>query len=318
MNKIGVISTFPPTQCGIATYATDLFTAVQQQKPNLEIVQFSLTFNNDEEPKSEFEIRNNHPEDFYKAAELINSLDLDFIDIQHEYKIYGKPDGENIGILLDRITKPIATTLHTINKTLSNNRERIFRKLVERSNVLFVFSKEASDFIITNYGISNDKIQVIPHGVPEIPFILPQDSILRKSCPDRLTFISCGLMRETKGYEIAIEALHSLKDDLGDFQYIIIGADHPENLSSKTYRAKLIDQINRLNLQSNITLINRYLELPQLIEYIQSADICLLPYTREESSRRLRQHYLTEYASHTTVRTGLVYSGSLNCGDTFK
>ena len=158
MNKIGIISTFPPTQCGIATYTTDLYSAIQKHEPELQIIKFRLAFNKSEESNSDYIIRNNSPEDFHHIAEIINTLDLDLIDIQHEYKIFGKPDGENIEILLDKINKPIVTTLHTINNTLSINREHAFKKLVERSNLLFVFSNEAREIINTKYGGENGQI----------------------------------------------------------------------------------------------------------------------------------------------------------------
>src|SRR5580693_7775127 len=118
MNKIGIISTFPPTQCGIATYATDLIQGLKDSNPALTIYRYELTSNLIKNNTSHFIIQAEQAVDYFKASKFINASDIDVLDIQHEFKIFGKPDGENIQILLETVTKPIATTLHTVNFNL--------------------------------------------------------------------------------------------------------------------------------------------------------------------------------------------------------
>jgi glycosyltransferase involved in cell wall biosynthesis len=285
LSKIGIVSTFPPTQCGIATYATDLINHLNHQYPFLNICQFELVDDSENAFFSNFsKIRKANPEDYLKASEYINSSDIDLLDIQHEFKIYGKPDGENIRILLDKVKKPIVTTLHTVNPEQSSERENMFGKIVQRSDLLFVFSEEAKRYIVGKFKVETEKVTVIPHGTPSIPFCLPNEIEERQHCPDDLIFISTGHMRSTKGYEIAIKALFDLQTKLGSFQYYIVGANHPQNESAQNYRAFLTDLIYEYGLNERVTFINNYLSLRELIDLVQLSDVCLLPYTNEQQS----------------------------------
>lgn len=285
LSKIGIVSTFPPTQCGIATYTTDLIAHLHHQYPFLNICQFELLDDSHTDfSGSPNDIRSSEPEDYLKAAEYINSSDIDFLDIQHEFKIFGKPDGENITILLDKVKKPIVTTLHTVSPGQSSERENIFKKIVLRSGLLFVFSDGAKRYLMEKYGIETKKVSVIPHGTPSIPFRLPNEINGRQCCPDDIVFVSTGHMRNTKGYEIALKALADIQMNLGCFHYYIVGANHPQNESAQSYRAKLTELVSACNLTERVTFINNYLSLNELIELIQLADVCLLPYTSQQQS----------------------------------
>ena len=286
LNKIGVISTFPPTQCGIATYATDLIEHLNRQYPLLEICRFELINNLsiNENGASYNIIKADDPEDFINAAEIINSSDIDLLDIQHEFKIYGRPDGENVLIILDKVRKPVVTTLHTVSPGQSKSRENILKKILEKSKLLFVFSNEAKQSLIERYKANQKSIAVIPHGTPSVRFQFPDEEKAKQNCPYDLVFVSSGHMRSTKGYEIAIQALNQLRLKLGRFHYYILGSDHPQNENAQNYRGNLLDMIEKYNLTKHITFIDRYLPLDSLINYIQLADICLLPYTRKEQS----------------------------------
>lgn len=284
LNKIGVISTFPPTQCGIATYANDLIFSLIHQQPSLQISKIRLSDYKRGNFSEGFFIRNDQSEDYYQATQFINNSGIDILDIQHEYKIFGKPDGANINIILENVRKPIATTLHTVNFDLPKNRESIFQKIIARSDLLFIFSEEVKQHFINKYPVKESKIIVIPHGVPSIPFYLPSEILRRKSRIEDFIFISSGHMRETKGYEIAIKALYNLKNEIKNFHYYILGEDHPQNETAQTYRKTLIKLVNNLGLNDKITFINKYLPLEELIKLIQFADVCLLPYTRKEQS----------------------------------
>jgi glycosyltransferase involved in cell wall biosynthesis len=283
MYKIGIFSTFLPTQCGIATYSSDLIQNLKINSPELIIKEFELTHSEKNNSISSV-IRNQHPIDYLETVEYINSSDLNLIDLQHEFKIYGAPDGENINILLDNIRKPIVTTLHTVNPNLSKKREQIFTKIVNRSELLFLFSHEAKEYIQTKFKIESSKIVVIPHGTPEIKFQLPKQNNIRNNYSSELVFISSGHMRDSKGYDMAIKALDILYKENIEFHYYIIGANHPENRNAELYRNQVIKIVDDLGLHDKVTFIKDYLALNDLVGYIQSANVCLLPYTRKEQS----------------------------------
>ena len=284
MPDIGIISTFPPTQCGIATYSHDLIESLQLVTPDLRFTKVELSHCTEHGHRTNHVIQISEPEQYLKASQYINSSDIGIVDIQHEYKIFGKPDGENISILLRHITKPIITTLHTVSANLNQQREKIFREIVKRSDLLYVFSREAKEYIVRKYEKGDSKIEIIPHGVPSIVFKTSGQILERKKYSEKIIFVSAGHMRDTKGYELAITALHSLKKEIPNFHYLILGSNHPENETAESYRETLIKMVEELNLTRNVTFISDYLEQKELIKYIQLADICLLPYTRKDQS----------------------------------
>ena len=282
--EIGIISTFPPTQCGIATYAHDLVQALKLTSPSLHFTKLELTNSSCNNIGKNYGIRNGETAEYLKAAQYINSSNIGIVDIQHEYKIFGKPDGENILVLLRHITKPVVTTLHTVSTNLNELREKLFQETVQRSDLLYVFSSEAKEFIVNRYNKSGDAIEIIPHGVPSIQFKNRSQIKGKEKYPDKLIFVSAGHMRNTKGYELAITALHALRKEIPDFHYLILGSNHPENETAKSYREMLEKLISRLNFSGSVSFISNYMEERELIRYIQLADVCLLPYTRGDQS----------------------------------
>jgi glycosyltransferase involved in cell wall biosynthesis len=282
--NIGVISTFPPTQCGIATYSHDLIGSLKSISPFLQFIKIELSPCSPHPSNKNYIIQSNETLQYVKASEYINTANIDIVDIQHEFKIFGKPDGENISVLLNSIQKPIITTLHTVSPNLNEQREKIFVEIIKRSNKLYVFSKEAKNHIIGKYKKNNSSIEIIPHGVPKIKFQKPHQIQLRKKFTSNIIFVSAGHMRSTKGYELAIKALHSLKKTNPDFHYLILGSNHPQNETSQLYRETLIKLIAKLNLTKQVTFVSNYLDSKDLIKYIQLADICLTPYTRKDQS----------------------------------
>jgi glycosyltransferase involved in cell wall biosynthesis len=252
--------------------------------PDLHFSRIELKHGADNSPGKSYVIQNSEAQQYLEASEYINLSDIAIADIQHEFKIFGKPDGENISILLNHIRKPVVTTLHTVSRNLNEPREKVFREIVKRSDLLFVFSKEAKDHLKGRYSKQGSRIEVIPHGVPLIEYKKPAQVPERKKFTGKPIFVSAGHMRNTKGYELAITALHSLKKEIPDFQYLILGSNHPENETAQSYRETLSALVKKLNLTGQVIFISEYLELNDLIKYIQSADICLLPYTRKDQS----------------------------------
>jgi len=282
MFKVGLISTYPPERCGIATYAMDIISAVNNIAPEWNFIPIELT-HHPVEVNSSLLIQNNNVEHYLRIIQYINE-NIDLVHIQHEFKIFGKPDGANISVLLQNIKKPIISTLHTISPNLNERREKVFMETIYRSNLVCVFSKEAKSYLIDKYELPRSKILVIPHGVPQVSFIMPEQMKERVELSVPIIFVSAGHLREAKGYEIAISALSLLQNEIPDFRYLILGADHPQNETAQLYRKSLLQLVNDLNLSKNVILINDYLNDNDLIKYLQLADIGLLPYTRLEQS----------------------------------
>jgi glycosyltransferase involved in cell wall biosynthesis len=284
MHKLAVLSTFPPRKCGIASYSNDLFESISRSASDFDINEIELITNLDDRINTKRKkILDSNPESYLKICDYLNSSGVDVVDIQHEFKIFGEPDGEYLNILLENISKPIVSTLHTVNQALSAEREKVFCKLVKRSNAIFVFSNSSKLFIVSKYGIKHSLINVIPHGVPEIEFTNPIYSDIYKNNTE-IIFISSGYMRNTKGYDLALEALANIKLFIPNFKYVIVGSNHPRNETAQEYRNVILSKINEFGLSDKVQIIDEYQTQTKLIELIQSANVCLLPYSRKEQS----------------------------------
>jgi len=222
--------------------------------------------------------------DYEMALKQINRTSVLAVNLQHEFKIFGAKDGENILHLIEGLDKPLLTTFHTVNPELPENRKSIFLSIANRSDLIYIFSKRAKDILCNTYSISSHKVKIIPHGVPNITFCLPHYSKFRKKLDTKIVFVSAGHLRESKGIEIALFALHKLKIRFTNFKYLIIGANHPKNQTAEQYREHLNKLIIELELENHVVFVNQYLPIEDLIEYIQASDIALVPYTRKEQS----------------------------------
>jgi glycosyltransferase involved in cell wall biosynthesis len=167
---------------------------------------------------------------------------------------------------------------------LPENKRNLFLKIANRSDLIYVFSQNAMNILHDNYLFSNDKIKIIPHGVPIVDFCLPKNTEFRKKINEKIVFISAGHLRESKGIVFALKALKEFKEMHSDFKYYIVGANHPRNSTSISYRIYLEQLIIDLDLKNNVELINEHLPLEILIKYIQMSDIALVPYSNKNQS----------------------------------
>lgn len=284
MANVAIISTFPPTQCGLATYTNDLVNALQAHTSNFSFTKIELEVENEILHHEKIVVKNNNAQEFYSLSEYINNSQINLVDLQHEFKIYGKPDGENVSILFQQIKKPIVTTLHTVSPLLSERRRELFQLVLERSDLLNVFSENAKSYLVEEYKVRESKIGVIPIGQPLIEFKKPSEVKKRKDFNADIVFISAGHLREAKGYDIAIRALGLVKEKIPSFYFLIVGADHPQNATSKLYREQLKNLANDQGIGDNVIFIKNYVSEANLIKFLQAADVGLLPYTRLEQS----------------------------------
>ncbi|MCK6486495.1 MAG: glycosyltransferase [Phycisphaerae bacterium] len=281
------VSSLPPTQCGVAEYTDGLsralaasplrlpsmFVRLDHEAPTLQCDKRMMTLN---------------PADataFIEAARAIDQLGHRPILLQHEFKLYGNNDGDNIVPFLATVRAPVVATLHTVSAALPDNRRRLFAEIVARSTRIIVFSSHSADILHCCYGVPRGRISVIPHGVPDVPFKWPAEVdggaiTARKG----IRFITFGLMRPAKGVEHVLAALAELKRFVKDVMYIICGANHPRNAESVHYRRHLVETVTRFGLTNQIRFIDRFLPWPEMIRLIQACDVGMMAYTRPEQS----------------------------------
>lgn len=281
-SRIVHISSLPPTPCGVAEYTAALAAAMRDNGSDSSAFLVRLDCDAAETLRDGGAITIN-PSDrkaIDVAAACVNSLERKVVLLQHEFKLYGMPAGENVVWLLESLKAPVVTTLHTVWPCFpSPVRQQIFMEVLRRSTRLVVFSEVAADILRVNFGVSGDKVKVVPHGVPDVPFRRPTEVKLPGVPPRSVRFITSGLLRPAKGIEHALAAFAEVKSACPDFAYVICGADHPRDATAREYREKLLEAVTRYGLGEHVFFLDRFVEWPDLVDAIQACDAGLLPYT---------------------------------------
>jgi glycosyltransferase involved in cell wall biosynthesis len=275
------ISSFPPAPCGIAEYISNL--ARYMHGPDCKPTGLNIALRHDvaNACRGEGGLAINPADDsaMKTAANEINAIARKVVFIQHEFKLFGGPDGENLLVLLNAIEAPIVATLHTVWPSFPDVRRRIVVELLRTCTHVTVFTDRAAKIIRYNYGATSSKVSVVPHGVPDVALRLPSPDGL-----GRLRMISLGLLRPAKGIELVLSALSQLRSEGLRFKYIICGAAHPRNTAAMAYLEGLHRLVEGYGLGDSVEFVNEYVDGNRLVELIQSCDIGVLPYTVKEQS----------------------------------
>ncbi|MBN1694485.1 glycosyltransferase family 4 protein [candidate division WOR-3 bacterium] len=289
---VAFISTYPPRECGIATFTRNLTNAIFKLYGNplgegkdVQIVALS-----DEREEYHygkevlFEIRSYNRGDYRKAADFLNLSDVDIVCIQHEFGIFGGDDGSFILSLAENLKKPIALVLHTVLSEPWENQRKTLIQLCSLSTKIIVLANKAVDMLKDVYGIPEEKIKVIPHGAPDVPFLDPSYYRDDFQMGGREVMMTFGLIGPGKGIEVAIKAMGEVVKEFPEAIYLIVGETHPviKRERGEEYRISLKRLVNKLNLEKNIIFHNRFVTLEELIKYLVMADIYVTPYLSKE------------------------------------
>ena len=278
---IGYLSTYPPRECGIANFTKDLIDSASK----LDKLKSSIIAINekgaiyDYDRKVKRKIDRDCIEDYVKAAEYVNSSNIELLVVQHEFGLYGGDYGENIKLFLDKVKKPVITTLHTVQPNFEQKAIEILKYIVERSESIVVIAHAAID-MLKNQGISCKKCIVIPHGCPTVDN--KNNKAIKESLglKGRLVASTFGLISSGKGIEYVIEALPEVIKKEPRIIYLIIGETHPEvrKNEGEKYRNKLTKLVSELGLEEHVKFTNRFVTKNELINFLQATDIYLTPY----------------------------------------
>lgn len=279
---IAFLSTYTPRECGIATFTKDLVDAVDRLgefRPTkvIAVNERETIYHYDKRVKRQ--IGQDSAEDYIQAARYVNSSKVDLVNIQHEFGIFGGEWGKYIISFLENVQKPVVTTLHTVQQDFELKAQAILKDITSRSASVIVMAQAALD-ILQKYGGPNEKIHVIQHGCPDIPFVPSETVKLYLGLKGKTVLSTFGLINRGKGIEYAIRALSSIVDKRPNILYLIIGETHPEvrKNEGERYRMKLIKLVDNLGLMKYVRFHNRFLPKRELIKYLQATDIYLLPY----------------------------------------
>jgi glycosyltransferase involved in cell wall biosynthesis len=281
------VGTFVPRTCGIATFANDLGTSIAQEmggKPYRVVAITDRAEGYDYPPEVTFEIRQNEIRDYARAAEYLNGSSAQIISLQHEFGIFGGDAGKYLSVLLCHLKKPIITTVHTILENPSSDYRESFEDVINCSQRLVTMSKKGARMLEEIYGVPQDKISVIHHGVHDVPFV-DSNFYKEKFNVEGLTvLLTFGLLSPNKGIETALEALPYVVEKHPDIVYIILGATHPgvKKVRGEQYRLSLERKAIDLNIADNVVFHNRFVDLQELTEYMSCCDVYLTPYLAKE------------------------------------
>jgi glycosyltransferase involved in cell wall biosynthesis len=291
--RIAYISTYPPRECGIATFNQNLVGAVNANftgKDALTQSGFVVAMNDSEKLKQyeypdevKFVIRQDHQKDYIRAANYLNTSNADVCILEHEFGIYGGESGIYILPLINRLEKPLITVLHTVLREPSFVQKIIMREIADQSAKVIVMSKRAVEFLRDIYEIPADKIQIIEHGVPDLE--AEENNEIKKlpAFKNHKVLFTFGLISRNKGLETVIKALPAIVKQNPDVMYVILGNTHPGVLKNngEEYRDSLKRLAAQLGVSKNLTFINKFVSEAELFQYLTAVDIYITPYLNE-------------------------------------
>ena len=286
LRRIAFIGNSLPRRCGIATFTTDLERAVSNSRPNVEtcIVAMNDHGQTYDYPKSvAFQIKDDTIDDYVRAAAFLNAGEFDVVCLQHEFGIFGGEAGVHILELLSRLKMPIITTLHTVLAKPGAAQRAVMERLVEASTKIVVMANKGREMLRSVYGVPDDKIEVIAHGIPDFPFVEPDAAKAKLGFSNRAVILTFGLLSPSKGIEVMIDAMPSILERRADAVYVVLGATHPNLVrdQGEAYRQSLMNRVRDLGGEDHVVFLDQFVDQATLLEFISMCDVYVTPYLNE-------------------------------------
>src|SRR6266496_686813 len=283
ISRIGFIGNYLPRQCGIATFTTDLCEAIAAEYGGTTCIALPV---NDIETgyaypaRVRFVLAEKDIDSYLRAADFLHTNNVDLVCLQHEYGIFGGRAGSHILALLRELHMPIVTTLHTILKDPDPDQRRVLQEVAAESDRLIVMSNRGAEFLQEIYHVSPGKIDLIPHGIPDLPFVDPSFHKDLFGVEGKIVLLSFGLLSANKGIENVIAALPAILAKHPNVVYFIVGATHPHVIrhDGEAYRLSLQWLAHEKGVEGHVIFYNRFVSLEELVEFIGAADIYITPY----------------------------------------
>ena len=287
VRRVAVLGNHLPRQCGIATFTTHLSDALSAASSGLDC--FVLAMN---EPgkryaypgRVRFELTAADLSSYRRAADFLNVNDVDVVSVQHEYGIFGGPAGSYLLTMLRDLRMPIVTTLHTVLGAPNPAQRSVLDELGRLSERLIVMDDRCAELVVRVHGLEERRVDVIPHGIPSVPF--EGDSKSRLGLEGKSVLMTFGLLSPDKGIEHVIDALPAILEGNPNTVYIVLGATHPhvKERAGETYRRMLEQRAQRLGVASSLIFHDRFVSQDELTEFLAATDIYITPYLNPEQS----------------------------------
>jgi len=285
--KIAFLSTYPPRECGLATFTQDLLMELKkipstQQSKIVAISIDAIQYDDD----VILELQQYDKDSYIKIANALNNSDIELLVIEHEYGIYGGLRGEYLLELVNNLQIPFVTTLHTVLPDPDEMQRYILNTLAQKGEKIITMATNTIDILKNSYGINASKITVINHGVPSIPMESREKLKADSGLENRFIISTFGLLGPGKGLEYGVEAIAKVAKKHENVLYYILGRTHPAviKLSEEDYRKSLEAMVAELDIGDNVVFVNKYLSKEEIIHYLKLSDVYLTPYLNRDQA----------------------------------
>jgi len=286
IKRVAFVGNSLPRRCGIATFTADLQQAVAASRPKIDTC--IVAMNNDGRhydypPAVRIQIGDDRLEDYVHAAGVLNAGGFDAVSLQHEFGIFGGEAGGNIQALVSRLNMPVITTLHTVLARPSTVQRSVLGRLVNASARVIVMAEKGRELLETVYQVPREKIEIIPHGIPDVAFAEPDQAKARLGFAGRPVILTFGLLSPNKGIEVMIDAMPAILQTRPDTVYVVLGATHPNLVrdEGEAYRERLMQRTRDRGVEDNVVFLDQFVDRATLLDYISMCDVYVTPYLTE-------------------------------------
>ena len=277
------LATFPPRQCGIATFTTDLTNAIDQifgpsVKSKIIAMNPTEVSHLPYSDKVIWKICQLREEDYVNAANKLNRLkNVKLVSIQHEFGIFGGEYGSHLLLFLKKLQKPVVVTFHSVLPAPDEKMRDIVQAIMKYSRGIIVMTNSSREILKKDYGLDPERIQVIPHGIHHVSYRTSGrvKSVLGFS--GKIILSTFGFLSPGKGIEYVIKALPKVVEKFPNIRFLIAGVTHPTVLGQEgeTYRNFLIKKVRQLGLSNYVSFYNTYFDVNKLLQFLEATDVYL-------------------------------------------
>lgn len=277
--SVGIVSTYPPTRCGIAAFTASLTDALLAGTPRMSvgILRVGSEPGSDPDPRVVYELSGTSMTDSRAAARVLNKFDVAFI--QHDYEIYGGADGDQVLDILGWLLIPVVLVVHTVLSEPTPHQRSVMEKLTDSADAVVAMSHSARSRLIDEYRVEPRKLMLIPHGASAAAEVVR----VARHAP-RPTVLTWGFLGPGKGIEWGIDALSAMSGDRSRPRYVVAGPTHPKVLAAEgeSYREFLVRRAESLGVGDLVEFEPRFVGPRRLRELLDEADVVLLPFDSHE------------------------------------